>query len=1601
MLCFWLIAGVVNAETKKLFSIADVPQSLEQTTAADDDVASIRRRIVGIDFGQLDTARREVLAGRPAQLALNLFDEVSFQVVVERAATTSSGYSLSGRLDGVPFGTMALVLNGRIVMGKVRTLGAVYTIRNAGASTYLIERTEPTEFREGPPLKPVEPTSVPDPQTGARSTEEDDGSEIDVFVVWTPTARRDAGGTRRIEAAIDLAVVETNDAYASSDAAQKINLVGAVEVDYEEPGNLFVDLHRLGNPEDGYLDEIHAIRDAYAADLVHLVSSGICGGAIEGLANAMEVPEASFESAAFSESVFCNQEQLDANTRRGLSTRIFAHELGHNMGLQHDRYARFTTLNKPYPYSHGYVNQRAFDDGASTDARWRTIMAYDDQCRAAGLRCEQLIRFSNPDQRYPDDNGHPLGIPGDDPSDDVDGPADAVRSLDNTRRIVANFRSSASRCTYRLSEENVTVPATGGSFSIEVETTEDCAYTARSHESFLSVTSGSSNGGDGTVQYQVEPNNGNARVGALSVAGETLVVRQSGTHVTAGVCDRIPAIRDAIIAWAGRGHCRDVTEFDLSEIPYLFLSDRGITALRADDFAGLSNMRTLDLSKNFIAGTIPPELEGLANLEQLDLSFNKLTGTIPPELGRLANLEQLNLSFNGLTGTIPTELKRLENLEGLELHFNELEGSIPEALSSLKRLRGLSLRNNNFTGVVPPWLGTLPNLGGLSLENNQLTGTIPTELGQLTNLGALYLSNNILTGAVPVELGNIENLQILDLSGNELTGPIPEELGHLKRLTLLYLYDNQLTGAIPPELGNAPRLQALRLQNNELTGSIPAELGELANLRTLHLTGNSLTGCIPGTLGNLANSDLDQLHLEYCAAVSITNGGPSNEPGEAGRISEGDSATLTITANPAQDTAFDVTVAVAGGETFGVTQGNRTLTIPSGVTEATLTVDTVDNGVEESDGAITATILEGTNYAILVSRSSASIMVDDNEGPSQPSIVELTPEDGMLTVTWTAPQDDSGTTITAYDIRYRPTPSAPRGQSWRQLDSATTGALQHDITGLTNRVEYDIQVRAVNADGDGAWSETAKGIPKACPDGIELGDCRTLLAFRDTLVGGGTALNWAIGLPLKEWTGVQVNRNTQRLVQLNLSDQDLSGSIPAELGSLSELGWLFLERNNLTGAIPRELGTLTNLQELRLRSNRLTGAIPAEFGNLANLWNLGLSFNQLTGTLPPELGRLSSLRGLYLRSNGFTGAVPAELGDLTNLVELMLQRNELTGAIPPELGRLSNLQKMLLNSNQLTGSIPSELGRLTNLDALNLSENQLTGAIPGNLRNLSNLTLLFLGGNRLTGCVPGALRDVDRNDLDRLGLEDCPPGGIVGLVIESNPLDGRAYGAGEQVDPIVWFATNVTVSGSPHLALIIGSEIRVATFAANRGSGQFAFRYTVSAADRDSDGISIAADALSLNGGEIRDADDEHADLDLGEHAIANHPSHKVRGVLRELVRDQELEAGGEALALDLSRYFPASGALTYGSSTSSDPALVTATIEDGILKLTPGEGEGVATITVTATGENGVTMTLSFQVTVTAAMRSLRPWLIGILASEQEADEAGGDPEEADDSGP
>ena len=262
--------------------------------------------------------------------------------------------------------------------------------------------------------------------------------------------------------------------------------------------------------------------------------------------------------------------------------------------------------------------------------------------------------------------------------------------------------------------------------------------------------------------------------------------------------------------------------------------------------------------------------------------------------------------------------------------------------------------------------------------------------------------------------------------------------------------------------------------------------------------------------------------------------------------------------------------------------------------------------------------------------------------------------------------------------------------------------------------------------------------------------------------------------------------NLTNLQSLFLNQNQLSGSIPPELGNLVNLQDLRLYNNNqLSGSIPPQLGNLTNLQSLRLSGNQLSGSIPLELSNLVNLQDLGLAGNQLSGSIPPELGNLVYLQDLGLSNNQLTGSIPPELGNLTNLQGLWLHNNQLTGSIPTELGNLINLRDLGLISNQLSGSIPPELGNLTNLRDLGLGYNQLSGGIPPELGNLVSLRWLNLNSNELSGSIPPQLGDLA--NLESLHLTNnqlsgsIPPelGNLVSLRLLSlwdNQLSGALPG---------------------------------------------------------------------------------------------------------------------------------------------------------------------------------------------------------------------------------
>jgi len=231
------------------------------------------------------------------------------------------------------------------------------------------------------------------------------------------------------------------------------------------------------------------------------------------------------------------------------------------------------------------------------------------------------------------------------------------------------------------------------------------------------------------------------------------------------------------------------------------------------------------------------------------------------------------------------------------------------------------------------------------------------------------------------------------------------------------------------------------------------------------------------------------------------------------------------------------------------------------------------------------------------------------------------------------------------------------------------------------------------------------------------------------------------------------------LYWLALSHNQLTGNVPREIGGLSNLRWLDLSYNQLTDALPSEMGMLTELEHLWLHENQFTGQIPSEFGHLINLVALGLKQNQLTGEIPSDLGNLLWLKWMWLDENLLTGRIPADLGNLPNLEILELDHNELTGSIPAEMGSLTKLTTLDLSFNQISGEIPSEIGQLSVLQGLWLDINQLTGEVPSEIGNMAKLNVLGLSRNQLTGTLPRTLLQLQGLDVlqfwSNMGL--CAP----------------------------------------------------------------------------------------------------------------------------------------------------------------------------------------------------------------------------------------------------
>lgn len=286
------------------------------------------------------------------------------------------------------------------------------------------------------------------------------------------------------------------------------------------------------------------------------------------------------------------------------------------------------------------------------------------------------------------------------------------------------------------------------------------------------------------------------------------------------------------------------------------------------------------------------------------------------------------------------------------------------------------------------------------------------------------------------------------------------------------------------------------------------------------------------------------------------------------------------------------------------------------------------------------------------------------------------------------------------------------------------------------------------------------------------------------------------------------------LRQLQISVNDLAGTVPASLANITTLNVISCAINHFEGSIPDEFAKLQNLQQLYMGDNQLTGRFPEAIMNLSALTNLSLALNQFSGEVPPDLGNmLRNLLLLELPVNFFQGQIPPSLVNASNLYYIEISRNNFSGVVPSTIGRLNKLEMLNLEYNQLQaesrqdwefldslanctelidfsmtgnrlqGQVPASLANLTDqLQYLYLAESQLSGEFPPGIANLHSLFTVALAVNQFSASIPewlGSLKNLQKLSLGSNSFSGTIPSSfsnlsqLAELNLESNQLVGK------------------------------------------------------------------------------------------------------------------------------------------------------------------------------------------------------------------------------------
>ncbi|KAG8643689.1 hypothetical protein MANES_11G060100v8 [Manihot esculenta] len=713
---------------------------------------------------------------------------------------------------------------------------------------------------------------------------------------------------------------------------------------------------------------------------------------------------------------------------------------------------------------------------------------------------------------------------------------------------------------------------------------------------------------------------------------------------------------------------------------------RGIEMKDSFPNQGFERLEKLDISGNRFNKSILSSLGALTSLNTLILrEMYDMNGSFPiQDFSTFKRLETLNLGDNDFTGCIPEDMWAPLSLKALYLYDNKLSGSLSkQSLCGLKDLQLLDLSFNEFGGTLPQCLGNLTSLTFLHLSENQLTGYLPSFWPP--KLQYLDLSHNHLDGIFSV---NYSSLEVIGLSGNKITfengwipsfqlralimqdcglESIPEFLFHQFKLEVLDLSHNKLKGRFPYWLlQNNGGLEILDLKNNSFNGQLEIGTNMLPSIQYLNLAANHFEGDLLFSAGddcklialdlshNNFSGEVPERLLSNCISLSYLRLSHNNFHGQIALFNLTRIADLELHDNQFEGTLSSLFTNFShqsyGPEVLHLSNNRLHGEIPHWMSNFT-GLGYLNLRHNFFQGQISCQLLStGIEYLDLSYNSFSGLLPScSNENSLRQINLQGNRFSGSIPEAWV-----NISTLNLLDVSDNELSGTIFNKSGENLSGLRVlllrgnhfnGFIPNWLCQLNNVSLLDLSRNSFSGSiphclYNLSFGGEGEGHPYDPPFSDILfawgigygGSSKTLLDNTDIFYG---EIDEESEFVTKYRADTYKNKALNYMSGLDLSNNNLTGEIPYELGALCQIHALNLSHNQLIGSIPRSFANLSQIESLDLSYNILSGQIPVELINLNFLEAFSVAHNNLSGRIPDMKGQFSTFESKSYEGNPF------------------------------------------------------------------------------------------------------------------------------------------------------------------------------------------------------------------------------------------------------------------------------------------------------------------------------------------------------------------------------